>query len=243
MWAGIREMSRLIALRWPELAAGGSVAGALWLLEFRMRLRAGQRRRERRIEEELQAYARLEVQLPADGDTTELAAQVSRLIAERSAFSRTAMLARDGEGRLSVKASAGMDDSPVNLLNAWGEGVVASERNGGMSVRRGEGGLGVRVGARSFAVVLGKMPAEIGCQRAIVIPLWTNAGRVLGALAVGADGLMSVRRSSLAKAVTRWRRWHSSWSGPWKTLCWPRDCYARKSWRGWACWLAGWLMR
>jgi signal transduction histidine kinase len=36
---------------------------------------------------------------------------------------------------------------------------------------------------------------------AIVVPLWTAAGRMLGALAVGADGLMSVRRSSLAKAL------------------------------------------
>jgi hypothetical protein len=36
MWAGIREMGRLVAPRWPELAAGGGVAGALWLLGFRL---------------------------------------------------------------------------------------------------------------------------------------------------------------------------------------------------------------
>ena len=42
---------------------------------------------------------------------------------------------------------------------------------------------------------------QIGHSGAIVIPLWTMGGRMLGALAVGADGLMSVRRSALAKAL------------------------------------------
>jgi hypothetical protein len=55
MWAGIREMGRLVAPRWQELAAGGGVAGALWLLGFRLQVRAGRRRRESRMEEELAA--------------------------------------------------------------------------------------------------------------------------------------------------------------------------------------------
>ena len=50
-------------------------------------------------------------------------------------------------------------------------------------------------------MVLGSGPAEVGYRRAIVIPLWTTGGRIAGALAVGADGLMSVRRSVLAKAL------------------------------------------
>ena len=48
MWAGMREMGRLIAVRWPGLAGAGGVAGVLWLLGFRLQLYAGQRRRERR---------------------------------------------------------------------------------------------------------------------------------------------------------------------------------------------------
>jgi len=195
----ISEIGRLIALRWPGLAAGGSAAGVLWVLGLRVHLRAGRRRSERRMEEELAAYARLDVRLSADGDAVELARQVSRLMAEKSAFHRAAMLVGNAEGRLSVAASSGMDDSTVQSLNAWGEGVAASER--GTGVRRGDDGLGVRLGAKSFAVVLGKMPAEIGYRRAIVTPLWTAGGRMLGALAVGADSLMSVRRSSLAKAL------------------------------------------
>ena len=58
----------------------------------------GERRRERRMEEELEAYARLDVRLPADGDGLDLARRVSRLVAEKSAFRRVAMLVRDAEG-------------------------------------------------------------------------------------------------------------------------------------------------
>jgi signal transduction histidine kinase len=92
-----------------------------------------------------------------------------------------------------------MDDVMVQSLNAWGEGVAAEERGSG--VRRGDGRLGVRVGGKSFAVVLGKGTEVIGHSGAIVIPLWTMRGGMLGALAVGADGVMSVRRSVLAKAL------------------------------------------
>jgi signal transduction histidine kinase len=201
MWVGIREMERLIELRWPGLAVGGSVAGALWLLGLRMHLRAGRRRGERRMEEELTAYARLDVRMPANGSAVELARRVSQLMAEKSAFRRAAMLVRDTEGRLVVAASAGMDDSTVQSLNAWGEGVAAAERGGGADARRGDGGMGVRVGGKSFAVVLGKRPAEIGYRRAVVTPLWATGGRMLGALAVGADSLMSARRSALVKAL------------------------------------------
>ncbi len=201
MWVGIREMGRLMAPRWLELAGGSGVIGSLWLLDLRLQARAGRRRRERRIEEELAAYARLDMRLPADGDGLELAKQVSRLVAEKSAFRRVAMLVRDAEGRLVVAASAGMDDMTVQSLNAWGDVVTAAERNGGSGVRRGEGGLGVRVGGKSFAVALGKGSSEVGHSGAIVTPMWTAGGRMLGALAVGADGLMSVRRSPLAKSL------------------------------------------
>src|SRR5260370_31314024 len=63
MWVGMREMGRLVALRLPELAAGRGVAGALWLLEFRLRSRAGQRRPGGRIDEELGAYSWLDLRV------------------------------------------------------------------------------------------------------------------------------------------------------------------------------------
>jgi hypothetical protein len=200
MWVGIREMGSQIASRWPELAGGSGVIGSLWLLDLRLQMGAGRRRRERRIEEELAAYAWLDMRLPADGEGVELAKQVSRLVADKSAFRRAAMLVRDAEGRLIVAASTGMDDATVQSLNVWGD-MVTAERHGGSGVRRGEGGLGVRVGGKSFAVALGREPSEVRHSGAIVTPMWTAGGRMLGALAVGADGLMSVRRSALAKSL------------------------------------------
>jgi signal transduction histidine kinase len=154
-----------------------------------MDVRAGQRRREKKREEELEAYARLEVRL-SKGDGVELARQVSRLVAEKSAFCRTAMLVRSAEGRLSVAGSSGMDDLTVQLVNAWAEGAEKLEARQGM-----------RVGTRSFAVGLGRRAEDVGYQRAVVIPLWTTGGRMLGALAVGADDVMGVRRSALKKAL------------------------------------------
>lgn len=67
MWVGIRELGRLAGLRWEGLAAGGGAFGALWLLGFRMDQRGGQRRREKKREEELEAYARFEVRLSGGG--------------------------------------------------------------------------------------------------------------------------------------------------------------------------------
>src|SRR5260370_20041296 len=98
MWVGMREMGRLIALQWPELAAGGGVVGGLWLLGFRLQARGERRRRERRMEEELAAYARLDLRLPGGGGGVEPARQVSWLVAEKRPFRRAAMLVRDAEG-------------------------------------------------------------------------------------------------------------------------------------------------
>ena len=81
MWVGIREMGRLIAPRWPELAGGSGVIGSLWLVDLRLQVHAARRRRERRIEEELAAYAGLDLRLPAGGDGVDLAKRVSRLVA------------------------------------------------------------------------------------------------------------------------------------------------------------------
>ena len=150
------------------------------------------------MEEELSAYARLDLR-SGTGGGLELPARVTRLVAEKSAFRRAAVLIRDERGKLIVGASVGMEEATVESLKSWGEGVLAAERGG--SVRRGDGGLGVRVGSKSFAVVLGKGLGAMDYSGAIVVPLWTAAGRMLGALAVGADGLMSVRRSALAKAL------------------------------------------
>ena len=193
MWVGINEIGRLVGPRWREVAvAGGGVFGALCLQAFRVHLRAGRRRKERKREEEMEAYERLEVRLSTDGDAVELARRVSHLVAEKSAFWRAAVLVRDAEGRFSVAGSARMDDSTVQLMNAWGAAAGADK----LEARRG-----IRVGTRSFAIVLGRRAADVGYQRAVVTPLWTIGGRMLGALAVGADDVLGAPRSALNQAL------------------------------------------
>jgi signal transduction histidine kinase len=162
---------------------------------------AVERQREQRVRGELEAYAQLDARLPQDGDVGKLARRVCQLVTESSAFKRVGMLVRDAEGRLYVAGSIGMEDAIVQALNAWGEGVVQAERTGGAGARRGDGGQGIRVGSKGFAVVLGHGLEEIGCGRAIVIPLRTSAGRMVGALALCADGMMSVRRRALDEAL------------------------------------------
>ncbi|WP_353069754.1 HAMP domain-containing sensor histidine kinase [Tunturibacter empetritectus] len=200
-------MSGLIVVRWVELSLAG---GGLWALWCRMQARVAEGRRERREQEELRAYAGLDVRLDgrlgADAEMPELAARVSRLMAEKSVFRRTAVLVRDAAGVLAVAANAGMEEMTVESLNAWAEGVVEAERRGGIGTRRGEGGLGRRVKNNAFAVVFegGRgQSARLGeeARGAIVVPLWTTSGRMMGALAVGADGLLSVRQRELEEVL------------------------------------------
>ena len=201
MWVSLTEIGKVILLHWRGLAETGGVvyvAGVAWC---RMQWTEAERRRERRHREELEAYAQLDARLPQDGDVGKLAGQVCQLVTESSAFKRAAMLVRDAEGRPYVAGSGGMDDTVVQALNAWGERMMQAERGTGAEARRGDGGLGVRVGSRSFAVVLGQGPGEVGSGRAIVIPLRTSAGRMVGALAVGADAMFSVPRRVVAEAL------------------------------------------
>ena len=202
------EMAALVALgaRWVAPEAAGAAAG--WLLWTRLRRGAERFRRQNHRTDELRAYAELDVCLAPQQEVCEVAERVCRTMSERSAFRRTAMLVCPGqggaEGRLRVSATAGMDEAAVQWLEAWADGLGSQgESQGdvpGQAIRRGDP-LGVSVSGASFAVVLGKRPAEIGYARGIVIPLWATGGRMLGALAVCADGLMAVRRSALREAL------------------------------------------
>lgn len=200
MWAAFYGGLRTAGQHWVWMGLVVCLGGLVLLLWRRTLLQGGERRRIERAREELEAYAQLDARVPADGDRSDLARRVSRLIAEKSAFHRVAMVVRDGEGRLSVGGSAGMDEQTVAALQTWGDEVVAAERSGGIGTKRGDGGLGMRMGRKSFAVVL-KGAAGAGCGRAIVTPMWTTGGRMVGALAVCADGLLSVRRSAVTEAV------------------------------------------
>ena len=157
--------------------------------------------RERRMREELEVYAGLDLSFGrARGHKLEaarwLARRVCRAVAEKSAFSRVAMLLRDAEGRFACVGSVGADDLTVAALHAWGEQVVEEERGGEVRV-------GARNSAKSFAVGLGdwrEFDREVGSwalsgkkerrrsRRGIVAPIRFGVGRMTGAIAVCADG-------------------------------------------------------
>ena len=181
------------------------LAGVLvWRMKRQTRLQAGERWRERRVRDELETYARLDPAMAAMINSgmdavaaaRALAKRVCRTVADRSAFSRVAMLLRDAEGRLYCAGSVGVDDLTVKALHAWGVTVLDEER----------GGVGrtVRHGAQSFAIPLGewsKFDLEVSAwalagkkerrrwRRGIVAPIRTQSGRMLGAIAVCADGI------------------------------------------------------
>jgi hypothetical protein len=186
MQVGLNEVGELLSLRWRGLAEIGGLASASGWVWARMRWNGAKSWREQRLREELDAYAGL----PQDGDMRQLSELVCKVVAEKSAFYRVAMLVRDAGWRLSVAESVGMDDLTVRALNVWGGGVVEAGS-----------GFGMRVGNRSFAVVLRSGPEDLGCGRAIVVPLRTSGGRMVGALAVCADGMMSVSRRVVDEAL------------------------------------------
>jgi signal transduction histidine kinase len=201
MWIGMNGFRVLAMLHFQELFGFASVAvvgGTMW---FRMRGKMAAGRKKRRLAEEEEAYGRLELRLSQYGSTQAFGRSVCETVSQKSSFYRTVLLLRDGEGRLAVVASAGAESLWLQALNAWGGLVAEAERQGGEGVRRGDGGLGMRVGRNSFAVVLGEGPDEAGGGRAIVIPLRTAAGKIVGTLAVGADSILSVPRRMVEEAI------------------------------------------
>jgi signal transduction histidine kinase len=188
MEASFSRLGHRLAVDWPLVGALLCALAVAWGLVRRARLHASEQVRDRRVLREMEAYARLDARVPEGGDVRGLGIRVCRVVAEVSAFRRVAMLARDGEGRLFVAGSAGMDDLTVEALNGWGErwvrlagagpGVRAGMRSGAWAVP------GLKAGTGSFVVELGVGSELMGCGMA---PLWTTGGRMLGALAVCGD--------------------------------------------------------
>lgn len=200
MWAG------LLAHAWPAVERGvwpGAVvclAGTAWLTRHKARTQDARHWQKSRAYQELDAYTQLDTRVPPNGDLKELARRVSWTLAEKSAFARTAMLVFQPGNRLLVAASRGLDSQTSEALDAWCESVMNTEPPDGH--RRGfNSGIGIRLTPKSFAVVLGKDAIEDGCGRAVVTPMWSTNGRLLGALVVCADGLLSVRRSAVIEAM------------------------------------------
>ena len=91
-----------------------------------------------------------------------------------------------------------MEEMVIGALHAWGERAV---EEGTDEATPENDHAEIRVGEKSFAVVLGKESAEVGCGRAIIVPLWTASGQMAGALAVCADRLMTLRRQTVEETI------------------------------------------
>jgi signal transduction histidine kinase len=198
MWVGFGGIEGLGCRGLAEAGGLVIIAGALWC---RMQAKEAIAQKKLRVAEEFAAYAGLKLGHPQDGGMEEVGLRVCEVVAKKSVFYRTAMLVRDAQDDLSVVASKGMEGLFPKALNAWGRHVREIELQGVVGAHRGAGDLGVRVGRDSFAVVLDEGRDRVGCGRAIVVPLRTAAGRMVGALAVGADAMLSVPQRMIAEAV------------------------------------------
>ncbi len=68
MQVGMSAVWRMAVVHWVCLVAVACLAVAVWLLRQQVRVHVAERRRDRRVREEIEAYARLDARLPADGD-------------------------------------------------------------------------------------------------------------------------------------------------------------------------------
>ena len=200
MWAGFSAVDH-----WACLLAMTGLAGMGWQMRRQATQQRVERMRERRLREELEGYARLDVRTGADDPVAQaraLAKRVCRTIADLSAFPKVAMLLRDAEGRMYCASSAGVDDLTVQALQAWGESVVEEERAARLRATTGLKG-GPKSQPKSFPIQLGewtKFDPEVAAwamsgkkerrrwRRGIVAPIRTHDGRLLGAVVVCSDG-------------------------------------------------------
>jgi signal transduction histidine kinase len=212
----IWEMTQQVAMRWEFGLVLAAMAAYAWAMRRRAEIERTERRRERRMREELEAYAQLDTTV-AQGEgsrvdrvpaTRALAMRVCRTVAEKSAFRRVMVLFREAEGSLRCLGSIGVDDLTAAAVERWAAHVVKEEREGGAKAH----GLLGRAGARNVPISLGEwqeFDREISAwemsgrkerrrwRRAVVLPiragegagLGGNKGRVVGAIVVCADGL------------------------------------------------------
>ena len=189
---------------------------AVLVLWRRVRAYASDALRERALREEVEAYARLDSSLAPGRDPKAMALRVCRTVAEKSAFRRVALLVRDAEGKLSVAASAGVDDLTAAALRSWGEaaarpGFRPPLQNHVQNYVHADFPMGSRPvpltdpsGNASFVIALdghASGPRPLTVRRAILTPLRVGSGAMLGALAVCPDDLGSIADSAFLHAL------------------------------------------
>ena len=204
---GALEMT---GMNWVCGVALTGLSATVWRMREQFKLESTERWRERRMREELEAYARVEPGVAATIASgvapmeamRALAMRVCRVVADKSAFSKVGILLRDAEGRLYCAGRVGVDDLTVKAMEGWGAKVVEEERGG---VRRAgqPKAAADRGGVKSFTIPLGEWKAfdpEVQTRvvagkrerrqfrRGIVAPVRTQAGKLIGAIVVAPDG-------------------------------------------------------
>jgi signal transduction histidine kinase len=211
MLAGLNEVWRAAgehrAFAGTTAALVGSLASALAVLRQQTQIHAIERKRERRIREEMEAYACLDARLRPSQDLTALGRRVCGIVGQKSPFQRVALLARDGKGGLSIAGSFGMDEPLLRHLGVWATRIAEPVPGTGSSRARLRSIIGpsIELGNRSLAVFLTETSAAPsgtsapdGLQqpeRIIIVPFATTGDRrLLGAIVVCANHVLSIRR-------------------------------------------------
>jgi signal transduction histidine kinase len=169
---------------WISVGAFGW-AVVLWMAK-RLRQEKEARREEQKLRDELNAYAGLDPAVGPRESSRALAKRVCATVVKHSAFLQVAMLMRDAESRLHVVGSAGVDDLMALEINGWVARFARERRGGAMQAER----------LSSFPVTLAWDEAfdatrplgSRGLRQVMILPLWSQAGEMLGALAVWPAG-------------------------------------------------------
>jgi signal transduction histidine kinase len=141
------------------------------------------RNEEVRLREELEAYARLDPTLTSHESSRDLARRVCATMAQHSTFRQVAMLMRDAESQLTVVGSAGVDDLMTLAINAR-VARFARERHHAVSASERRKSCPVTLEPQgTFDPQSSTLGQRVGRQ-VIILPMWSQAGEMLGALAV-----------------------------------------------------------
>jgi len=199
MFVGLSDIWRAGEHTWVLLPVFTGLAALPPLIWHLAHGQTPERRREQHVREELEAYACLNPRIGPNEDLAALGHQVSRLVAEKSPFRRVAVLSRNTRSRLTIIASAGMDEDLIEALNAWTRSLPEADLQTAdpATSLRSMLGQGIDVGTRSRAIV----PAGHR-GRLIVIPFGTTGDRrLMGTIVVCADHMLDVRRSLVDKTI------------------------------------------
>jgi signal transduction histidine kinase len=172
----------------------------------RLRAERAERMEEQKLREELDAYAGLDPAMGRHESPRELAKRVCAAVVKYSAFRQIAVLMRDAENRLHVVGSAGVDDLMALEINGWVARFARERRTGKAQAER----------LNSFPVTLEwdeafdvKRPLRSrGMRRVMILPLWSQGGEMLGALAIwpaedGRGALAETLKTGTLKTGTR----------------------------------------